>query len=208
MPTSRFVVSTHFDIGSNKAVLLRSYDSARKAGPILDTNMTVWQAMKATSVAPQYMPPTAGFLSRMIIEPGLVDHGTAKNGPVNDVFYECRKLSGYGNDRMIVVSIGTGLGFGRDNEVVKMVHALAHRSAEARACGVNFERANRLLLESGVVKYFRFNVPLEGVALEEWCQEDLIMQKTSAYLARPDIARRFYRCVDTIAQLLREPVDQ
>ena len=201
----RFVVSTHIEIGSNKAALMRSYQTRRITGPDLDTNMPIWQAMKATSVAPRYMPPQVGITQRLVIEPGLVDHGTAKNNPVRDILYECRKLFRYANDMMIIISIGSGIGFDRDNEIAEMVNSVADRHAEARAWGEKFEEDHLALMERQWMKYFRFDVPLENVPLEEWCQEDVIKERTSAYLAQPDVGHRFYGCVDAIAQLLLGP---
>ncbi len=57
---------------------MRSYQSRRITGPELDAELPIWQALKATSVAPQYMTPQAGINQRLVIKPGLVDHGTAK----------------------------------------------------------------------------------------------------------------------------------
>jgi hypothetical protein len=114
---------------------MRSYQTRRITGPELDANMTVLQAMKATSIAPRYMLPQSGLNTRLVIEPGLVDHGTAKNNPVRDILYECRKLFRYANDMMIIVSIGTGIGIDRDNEIAEMVNSVDDRNAEARVWG-------------------------------------------------------------------------
>ncbi|KAF2823862.1 FabD/lysophospholipase-like protein [Ophiobolus disseminans] len=201
-----FVVSTHIEIGTNKAALMRSYQTRRITGPDLDANMTIVQAMKATSVAPRYMLPQPGVNQRLVIEPGLVDHGTAKNNPVRDILYECRKLFRYANDMMIIVSIGTGVGINRFNELNEMVNSVDDRNAEARVWGEKFEADHQALMERGWMKYFRFNVPgLEDVPLEEWCHEDDIKKKTSTYLAQPEVSRMFYACVDEITGLLLGP---
>jgi hypothetical protein len=200
------VVSTHIEIGTNKAALMRSYQTRRITGPDLDANMTIVQAMRATAIAPRYMLPQAGINQRLVIEPGLVDHGTAKNNPVRDILYECRKLFRYANDMMIIVSIGTGLGMNRYNEISEMANAVDDRNAEARAWGEKFEADHRALMERGWMKYFRFNVPgLDDVPLEEWCHEDEIKEKTSEYLAQPDVSLMFYACVDAITGLLLGP---
>jgi len=200
----RFVVSTHIEIGINKAALMRSYQTRRITGPELDANMTIAQAMKATAVAPRYIQ--SGANSRLVIEPGLVDHGTAKNNPVRDILYECRKLFRYANDMMIIISIGTGVGLDRDNEIAEMANGVEDRNAEARTWGEKFEADHQALMERGWMKYFRFNVPgLEDVPLEEWCHEDAIKEKTSAYLAQPEVAHMFYACVDAITKLLLGP---
>jgi hypothetical protein len=205
----RFVVSTHIEIGTNKAALMRSYQTRRITGPDLDANMTLSQAMKATSVAPKYMSPRPGVNHRLVIEPGLVDHGTAKNNPVRDILYECRKLFRYANDMMIIVSIGTGVGLNRENEIAEMANGVEDRNAEARAWGEKFEYDHQALMERGWMKYFRFNVTgLEDVPLEEWCHEDPIKEKTSAYLAKPEVSHMFYACVDAITKLLLGPQGQ
>jgi hypothetical protein len=198
-----FVVSTHIEIGTNKAALMRSYQTRRITGPELDANMTIWQAMKATSVAPRYMLPQPGINQRLVIEPGLVDHGTAKNNPVRDILYECRKLFRYANDMMIIVSVGTGQGLNRDKEIAEMANSVEDRNAEARIWGEKFEADHQPLMDRGWMKYFRFNVTgLEDVPLEEWRHENLIKEKTTAYLAQPDVSVKFYACVDAITDLL------
>jgi hypothetical protein len=195
------VVTTQIDIGTNKAGLIRSYPTRRITGPELDSNMTIWQAMRATSLAPRYMYPREGVNWRPVIEPGLVDHGTAKNNPIRDIRYECSKLSRYGNDTMVIVSIGTGFGLDcdRDPEIAKSVH---ERTVEADMFGERFESEHQVQMANDWMKYFRFNVDLAGVPLEEWCQEELIRDKTLAYLAREDVGRRFYACVDAITTVL------
>jgi hypothetical protein len=182
---------------------MRSYQTRRITGPELDANMTIWQAMKATSVAPRYMLPQAGVSQRPVIEPGLVDYGTAKNNPIRDILYECRKLFRYANDMMIIVSIGTGTGLDRNSEIAEMVNNVEDRNAEARVWGQKFEADHQALIERGWMKYFRFNVPgLEDVPLEEWRHEDLIKEKTTTYLAQPEVSHMFYACVDAITTLL------
>lgn len=182
---------------------MRSYQTRRITGPEIDANTTIWEALKATCTAPRYLLPQPGLTQRLVIAPGLVDHGTAKNNPVRDLLYECRKLYRYTNDMMIIVSIGTGQGLNRDRELAEMANSVDDRNAEARGWGEKFEADHRPLMERGWMKYFRFNVPgLEDVPLEEWCHEEVIMQKTLAYLARPEVGHRFYACVDAITALL------
>ncbi|KAF1942049.1 FabD/lysophospholipase-like protein [Clathrospora elynae] len=201
-----FAVTSHIEIGVNKAALMRSYQTRRITAPELDSNMPIWQVMKATSVAPRYMLPVPGATPRLVIEPGLVDHGTAKNNPVRDILYECRKLFRYANDMVIIVSVGTGIGLDRSSEIAEMANSVEDRQAQARVWADRFEQENLALIERGWLKYFRFNVPgLEDVPLEEWCHEDLIKEKTSAYLAQPEIGKRFYACVDAITALLLAP---
>ncbi|KAL5121722.1 hypothetical protein ACEQ8H_000409 [Pleosporales sp. CAS-2024a] len=201
-----FVVTTHIEIGTNKAALMRSYSTRRITGPDVDAHMTIAQAMKATAVAPKYMQSQPN--GRLVIEPGLVDYGTAKNNPVRDILYECRKLFRYANDMMIIISIGPGIGLPLDcaNESAEMMHGVEERHAEARAWGDKFEADHQPLMERGWMKYFRFNVPgLEDVPLAEWLHEDKLKDKTSAYLARPDVAHMFYACVDAITKLMLGP---
>jgi calcium-independent phospholipase A2-gamma len=152
------------------------------------------------------MLPQPGVTQRLVIEPGLIDNGTAKNNPVRDILYECRKLFRYANDMMIIISVGTGVGLDRDNEIHEMANSVEDRQAEARFWGEKFEMDHAALMERQWMKYFRFNVTgLEDVPLEEWCHEDLIKEKTSAYLAQPEVGQRFYACVDAITALLLGP---
>ena len=159
--------------------------------------------MKSTAVAPRYLLPQPGLNQRLVIEPGLVDHGTAKNNPVRDILYECRKLFRYANDMMVIVSIGTGEGLNRNNEIHEMANSVEDRQAEARGWGDKFEAEHAALMQRNWMKYFRFCVPgLDDVPLEEWCHEDVIKEKTSTYLAIPEVGHRFYACVDAITAVL------
>lgn len=162
--------------------------------------------MKATCVAPRYKTPQVGVNQCFVIEPGLVDHGTAKNNPIRDILYECKQLFRYTNDMMIIVSIGTGVGMDRKNEISEMAHSVDERNSEARVWGEKFEADNQGLIERGWMKYFRFNVTgLDDVPLQEWQHEALIREKTSAYLAQPEVSARFYACVEAIANLMLWP---
>ncbi|EDU40412.1 Patatin [Pyrenophora tritici-repentis] len=201
-----FAITTQMDIGTNRAALIRSYQTRRITGPDLDQNMPIWKAMKATSAASRYVQSEPGFPQRFVIEKGLVDHGTSKNNPVRDILFECRKLFRYANDMMIVVSVGTGVGINRNNEIPEMANSVEDRKSEARAWSEKFETEHSALMERNWMKYFRFDVTgLEDVPLEEWCHEDLIMKKTSEYLAQAEVGERFYACVDAIAALLLGP---
>lgn len=207
-----FVVTTHIQIGTNKAALIRSYQTRRITGPEVDTDMKIWEAMKATSIAPRYMPPQPGVTQRLVISPGLVDNGTAKNNPVRDIVYECRKLFRYTNDMMIIVSVGTGAGLDASSSTAgagagaDMAHSVSERVAEARLQRDKFELDNAALMQRGWLKYFRFEVPgLQDVPLEEWCHEDALKEKTLGYLAEPGVGRRFYECVDAVVGLLLSP---
>lgn len=197
-----FVVTTQINIGTNKPGLIRSFSTRRITGPELDANMTIWQAMRATVIAPRYMLPRDGVNWRPVIEPGLVDHGTAKNNPIRDIRFECSKLYRYGNDTMVIVSMGTGTRLDREREVPEIAKSVYDRTLEATVFAEKFEADHQALMERGWMKYFRFNVDLSDVPLEEWCHEDLVREKTSAYLARPDIGQMFYSCVDAITTVL------
>ncbi|KAI8940763.1 hypothetical protein NX059_002029 [Plenodomus lindquistii] len=199
-----FIISTHIEIGTNKPAVLRSYQTRRITGPDLSsTPLPITTALLATVKAPHYMPPQPGVTQRLVIAPGLVDHGTAKNNPVRDTLYECRKLFRYANDMMIIVSVGSGLGLNRETEIAEMANAVEERSNEASLLGSKFETENRALMERQWMRYFRFNVDgLENVPLEEWRCEEAVREATSAYLARPEVGERFYRCVDAISALM------
>ncbi|ORX97951.1 acyl transferase/acyl hydrolase/lysophospholipase [Clohesyomyces aquaticus] len=201
--TNVFVISTQTEIGVNRPALIRSYPTRRMAGPELDPDLTIWEAIKACIAAPRYIDPQGQTFRRAVIEPGLVDYGTLKNNPIRDLFYECRKLYSYANDTMIVVSIGTGIGLDRMVESNEMANSVEDRQGEAQMAGDKFENDMRDLIGNGWLKYFRFNVPdLEDVRLEEWKEVENLKAKTSAYLSQEDVRIRFYACVNAIADLL------
>jgi hypothetical protein len=205
MNVNSFVVTTRIDIGTNKAALIRSFHTRRITGPEMDPNMTVWQTMRGACIAPRYLQPRDGMSWRPVIEPGIVDHGTAKNNPVRDILYECRKLYRYANDMMVIVSIGSGLGFDPHRELPELGKSVQERSVEGGAWGEKFEADHRELMDRGWMKYFRFQVPdLDDVPLEEWCHEERIKEKTLAYLGRPEVGAAFYACVDAITAVLNE----
>ncbi|KAJ4354071.1 uncharacterized protein N0V89_005804 [Didymosphaeria variabile] len=198
-----FAITTQVKIGFTKAAVLRSYHTRRIAGPELDDNILVWQAMKAAVLAPRYACPENGKTLRSVIEPGLVDYGTTKNNPVSDAYYECRKLYKYTGDKMVIVSIGTGSGLNPDRESEEMAKSVFKRNGDAEQQCLEFQRDHEGLIKSGWLKYFRFNVPnLDDTPLEEWCAEEPIRDKTTAYLASPDTGRSFHQCVDDITAIL------
>ena len=174
------------------------------AGPDLDLNLTTWQAMRATSIAPRYMDhPRGTQIRRSVIEPGLVDYGTGKNNPVRDLVFECRKLYGYAHDTMVVVSIGTGTGLDRMSEINEMAIRVEERAGEAQAAAEKFEKDNESLIGRSWMKYFRFNVPeLDDIPLDEWSHVDRIKEKTHAYLGKPEVGQMFYACVDAITAIV------
>ena len=182
---------------------MRSYQTRRITGPEIDANTTIWEAMRGACIAPRYLHPRSGANWRPVIEPGIVDHGTAKNNPIRDILYECRKLYRYANDMMIIVSIGSGQGLDPTHELPEMARSVNDRSVEGGICGEKFEVEHRVLMQRGWMKYFRFNVPdLHDVPLEEWCHEEGIKEKTLEYLARPEVGARFYACADAVATVL------
>lgn len=197
-------MTTKVEIGSNQAAIIRSYPTRRMAGPEIDENLTTRQTIEATLMAPRYFDPQHGHDRRAVIQPGLVDYGTAKNNPVRDLYYECRKLYSYTNDTMVVVSIGTGSGFDRMREINEMANSVEDRTSEARIAAEKFEADNRSLIDQGWMKYFRFNVPgLDDLPLDESMEMDSIMERTHAYLAQPYVSQNFYACVDAIIGVLR-----
>ena len=157
---------------------MSSFQTRRTTGPELEANMTIWQAMRATTIAPRRMRPRDGINWRPVIEPGLVDHGTSKNNPVRDLVFESRKLYRYANDMMIVVSLGTGRGFDGARELPEMIKSVDQRVREAGFVSERFEADHQALMERGWLKYFRFDgpdlgdVPLEPNAAE--CHRSLV----------------------------------
>ncbi|CAI6333505.1 unnamed protein product [Periconia digitata] len=201
--TDVFVIATRIDIGTNKAALMRSFQTRRITGPEIDANMTVSEAMRSSCISPRYLQSRDSAAWRPVIEPGIVDHGTAKNNPIRDILYECRKLYRYTNDMMVIVSIGSGQGFDPTRELPEMTKSVHERSLEGGVWGEKFEADHSALMERGWMKYFRFDVPdLHDVPLEEWCHEDRIKEKTLSYLSRPDVGAMFYACVDAITAAL------
>lgn len=132
-----------------------------------------------------------------------MDYGTTKDNPIREANYECRKLLRYSNDKMIIVSIGTGSGFNPDQENGEMAKSVLRRNADAERQCFEFQKDNEKLINAGWMKYFRFNVPnLDNVPLEEWCNEEQIRDKTTAYLACPDTGRAFHKCVEDVTAVL------
>jgi len=212
-----FVVASHIEIGANKPALIRSYQTRRITGSNLDTNMPIVQAMIATCTAPRYMAPPHTPITdtginpaptrRLVLEPGLVDYGTAKNNPVRDLLYEYRNLFRDTNETMVIISVGTGELPISDRETTAaadMAGAVANRCAEAQSWHDKFEHENAALMDVGWMRYFRFNV--EGgsgdVPLDECKCEDRVKQVTSAYLARHDVRKRCVACVDAVVGVL------
>ncbi|PVI07668.1 FabD/lysophospholipase-like protein [Periconia macrospinosa] len=201
--TDVFVIATRIDIGTNKAALMRSFQTRRITGPEVDANITVSDAMTASCISPRYLKTQESAAWRPVIEPGVVDHGTAKNNPIRDILYECRKLYRYTNDMMVIISIGSGKGFDPHRELPEMAKSVHERQVEGGGWGEKFEADHYAHMERGWMKYFRFNVPdLHDVPLEEWCHEERMKDKTLAYLSRPDVGAMFYACVDAITAVL------
>ncbi|KAF2004427.1 FabD/lysophospholipase-like protein [Amniculicola lignicola CBS 123094] len=201
--TNVFIISTQVDIGTNRPAVIRSFATRRVAGPEIDPNITVQEALNAAAAAPRYFDPQGMNERRSVIEPGLVDYGTTKNSPIRDLFFECRKLYSYSNDTMVLVTVGPGEGFNKKKEMQEMGNHVEDRAADANNSVDKFQVDNAGLIETGWMKFFRFNVPdLEEVPLEEWNQVDALMAKTHAYLGRPDVGVKFYACVDAIADIV------
>lgn len=188
--------------------MLRTYQTRRIAGPEVDDDLRVWEAMKAAVIAPRYTQAQSDAAWSSVVQPGLMDYGSPKDNPVSDAYYECRKLFKYTNDKMFIVSIGTGFGLDPDRESREMARSVSKRTSDAGIRCVEFEREHKRLMENGWLKYYRYNVPgLDEIPLEEWRHEDQIRKKTAAYLAGPDAGQSFYKCVDDITAILtgRQP---
>ncbi|KAF2744437.1 FabD/lysophospholipase-like protein [Sporormia fimetaria CBS 119925] len=205
--TNVFIISTSVDLGHNQPAIIRSYPSRRNAGAEYDPNITTSQAIFSTLKTPKY---TAGAERGRYLAPGLVDLGTSKNNPIRDMYFETRKLYSYGHDAVILISIGTGTGTHLPNELRDMCDAVKQRVADAEKTREKFEKDQTVMLESGWMKYFRFNVDgLDGVPLEEARAVEDIKGRTMAYLARPEVYARFWEAVELICGVLRgDPVWQ
>ncbi|KAF2798390.1 FabD/lysophospholipase-like protein [Melanomma pulvis-pyrius CBS 109.77] len=201
--TNVFVTTCQVDDTVNRPALIRTYPTRRVAGPEINAKLSIWQAMRATSAAPRYMTSNGAHNGRALLEPGLVDCGTGKNNPVRDLVFESRKLFGYSLDALVVVSIGTGTGMNRTEEVSDMANRVAERVVDGRMAEEKFFRENADHMARGWMKYFRFNVPdLGDVPLDEWAHVEKIKEKTHTYLGNPEVGERFYACVNAIAEIL------
>lgn len=159
------------------------------------------------AASPTQATRTPDTPQRLVLAPGLYDHGAAKNNPVRDIVYECRKLFRYTNDQMVLISVGTGSGLDASAEQPDMAASVSERVAEARTWRDKFEQDNAALVENGWLRYFRFEVPgLQDVPLEEWSCEEALKERTLGYLAEEAVGRRFYECVDAVVGLLVSPV--
>jgi hypothetical protein len=194
------VVATHIDVGINRPAIIRSYPTRRMAGPEVPADLTVGDAMRATSAAPRYVPPSGGANVSPVLGPGFYDYGTTKNSPLQDLVYECRKLYSYANDTQIIVSMGSGNGCNNTAENPEMANSVEVRHSEAAAIRQKFEVENQKVMQTGWMKYFRFEVPgMTDVPLQEWDQVDVVMEKTHSYLAQPEVGQKFYACVDAVS---------
>lgn len=187
----------------NKAALMRSFQTRRVIGAEIDDKITISNAMRSSCIAPGYLQRTEGVAGTCTVKPGIADYGTLKNNPVRDIFYECRSVYEYAAETMVVVSIGSGQGFDPDREIPEMARIVQERSTEGGVSGEKFEADHTAFIESGCMRYFRFDVPdLHDIPLEEWCHEEKIREKTLAYLRRPEVGAMFYACADAITAVL------
>jgi calcium-independent phospholipase A2-gamma len=144
-----------------------------------------------------------GHHRKGLIEPGLADYGVAKNNPVRDLYFESKRLYSYADDKMILISVGTGSGLDETREIPEMAKSVRERSSEADEAHYRWERDHQAEIDGQWVRYFRFNVPnLDSVPLEEWSSIDKVMEKTHAYLGDPEVGNKFYECVDAVTAVL------
>ncbi|KAH9860069.1 hypothetical protein IAQ61_011853 [Plenodomus lingam] len=207
-----FVISTQIEHNTNKPALLRSYQTRRITGPDLSsTPLPITTALLATVRAPSYTSPTTTTTTtnrtNIVLSPGLADHGTAKNNPVRDILYECRKRFRYANDMMIIVSIGCGdvspTSPSSPPLPPSLPHTLRERTHSATTQAQKFSTENAALIQRGWMRYFRFNVDaMADVPLAEWEHEERVREVTSAYLGGSEVGARFWGCVEAVAGVL------
>ncbi|MEO9774150.1 patatin-like phospholipase family protein [Roseibium sp.] len=103
------LVLTAYDIERRKAVFMTN--GAEKNGGRPD-DYYFWQAVRATTAAPSYFEPAkVENLSRRR-EEALIDGGVFMKDPTIAAYLEARKL-GWGDDEIVILSLGTGRAPGR-----------------------------------------------------------------------------------------------
>ena len=142
----------------------------------------IWQACRATSAAPTFLPP---------IEVGnppvaYIDGGMGYNNPIRALIEEARHIWPSDRKTGCIVSIGTGVMISRDvgRTVKPLFEKLAEMATDTEKVAREFEEEMKHKYGIEQKIYFRFNVQhgLERVGLEEWKEMDRTKVATQDYL--------------------------
>ncbi|KAI9765683.1 MAG: hypothetical protein M1840_007241 [Geoglossum simile] len=172
--------------------LFRSYDSD-SVGQYSD--MTIWQAGRATSAAPT-------FFKRLRIGPEnyeeeFIDGGVGTNNPTKELIAEATRVFGQHRRISCILSIGAGKtdiiefttsGILASFLPLKLVKALRGMATDAES--VAREQEEKYQNTPGV--YYRFNVEqgLQDIDLDEWKRLGDVKAHTISYLAEPAVSRK------------------
>lgn len=157
--------------------LFRTYRSRGQAADV-----TIWQALRATSAAPTFFEPIN------IGEEDFIDGGLGCNNPVKEVVNEASRL--WKGQRTIgcIVSVGTGkpgvIGLRKPDRFQQLlpVNLIKVMQRIATDCEANHQDMRRNpFLEH---KYFRFNVEqgMQGMSLDEWQRMGEVKTHTEQYV--------------------------
>ena len=179
--TYRFVCAVREN--NTTPVRLRSYDSE---DALVDDDITVWQAGRATSAATSFFDP-------IVIGEGraYVDGALGFNNPMTEVWLEAQNIwtPDQGNiEPMIKCIVSIGTGNPGTSPVGKkpwpIIRTLREIATQTEGTERIFAMEHRDLLDKSNVRYFRFNVEqgLQNVGLEEFERHGDISAATAKYL--------------------------
>ena len=165
-----------------KPFRLRNYRSSWEEG----TGCTIWQAARATSVAPLYFPHI-----RFGTPMNYVDGGLNYNKPISALFDEAKHVWP-GPEVRYIISIGTGVlsQTPTGNTGNQIIESLLHIAIDTQQIVEEFSDEMEHLgrAHGSSLVYVRLNVdhvPAD-IRLEEWKDFDKLTAATRAYLWRHD----------------------
>lgn len=146
-------------------------------------NCTIWEACRATSVAPSCFEPIK--IGDDGEQETFVDGGLGYNNPVEQVLEEARRIFP-GRKVACVVSVGTGVASAiafpdsPKTSPVKLINALKNMATESDTTAEKMHRRFQNTKDT----YFRFSVDrgLQGIGLEEWKELANVRAFTTEYL--------------------------
>jgi len=185
---------------TGETVWLTSYLSPRSGG-YLSSTVKIWEAARATSLAPTFFDPiTIGYLQDRFISGSI-----GANDPVYKLWHETQDIwpLGWLEDKVkCLISIGTEVPLpescnddlaGYHNFVLGIV-------TQTEKIAEKFYRDKAGLCNKGC--YYRFEVPneLKIIGLEELEQKGAIIAATDRYIGSQDVSRQMRACASNLAK--------
>ena len=191
-----FVVAVHKE-SLNTPKHFKTFDQHER-------ELTIWQALRATTAAPTYFDPIA--LGNP--ETFYCDGGTGYNNPCSEVdrvaksIWDKRTIG-------IVISIGTGLQKGSSPKRIKWLPNFLHVVKSLVPMATETERVHQdsyRRYDNGHTEYFRFDTHgVSDIGLEEWRKEELITIGTNKYMKQPSQIEKVKNCTECLVNLSAEP---